>query len=184
MAEKGSIDVKTEMGPLRLRPGELAVIPRGVRFHVSLVEGPARGYIVETFVDHFELPELGIIGSVGLANARDFQIVKLQQPYKPGPDTEIINKFCGKLFTATMKGTVFNIIGWHGTFYPYKYDMGKFEQGLVVVDADIASFMDRSLQYDGFYFVRPCSRYTPFVSAQAMLIIAGSLYLDCLDGQE
>jgi homogentisate 1,2-dioxygenase len=124
VAQRGVIDIKTEMGPIRLRPNEIAVIPRGVRFHVSVVEGPIRGYAVETFMNHFELPELGIIGASGLANARDFQIPRLQ-PYTPGPDTEIINKYCGELFSATMKGSVFNVIGWHGTSFPFKYDLGK-----------------------------------------------------------
>lgn len=124
VAQRGSLDIRTEMGPLRLRPSEIAVIPRGVRFHVSVVEGPIRGYIAETFLNHFELPELGIVGSSGLANPRDFQIPRLQ-PYTPGPDTEIINKYCGELFTATMKGTVFTVVGWHGTSFPFKYDLGK-----------------------------------------------------------
>ncbi|KAH7154776.1 Homogentisate 1,2-dioxygenase [Fusarium sp. MPI-SDFR-AT-0072] len=119
------LDIRTEMGPMRLRPGEIAVVPRGIRFHVSIVERPIRGYVVETFMNHFELPELGIIGSSGLANTRDFQIPRLQE-YKPGPDTEIINKYCGELFSATMKGTVFNVIGWHGTSFPFKYDLGKY----------------------------------------------------------
>ncbi|KIV88143.1 homogentisate 1,2-dioxygenase [Exophiala mesophila] len=123
--QRGCIDLQTEMGPMRLRPGEIAVIPRGVRFHVSIVAGPIRGYVLETFINHFELPELGAIGSWGLANPRDFQVPRLQS-YKPGADTKIINKYCGNLFSATMKGTVFNVIGWHGTSFPYKYDLGKF----------------------------------------------------------
>ncbi|GKU08089.1 homogentisate -dioxygenase [Fusarium langsethiae] len=125
VAQRGSVDIKTEMGPMRLRRGEIAVIPRAIRFHVAVVEGPIRGYIVETFMNHFELPELGILGSSGLANARDFQIPQLQ-PYQPGPDTEIIQKYCGELFSTTMKGSVFNVIGWHGTFFPFKYDLGKY----------------------------------------------------------
>lgn len=114
----------TEMGPMRVRPCEIAVIPRGIRFHVSLVDGPIRGFALETFIGHFELPELGPIGSSGLANARDFQIPQLQ-PYKPGPDTDIINKYCGELFSTTMKGSVFNVVGWHGSTFPFKYDLGK-----------------------------------------------------------
>ncbi|KAF2187556.1 RmlC-like cupin, partial [Zopfia rhizophila CBS 207.26] len=123
--QRGSIDVKTELGPLRVRASEFAVIPRGIRFHVSLVGGPANGWVVETFMNHFELPELGILGSSGLASPRDFLVPRLQ-PYTPGPDTQIINKYCGNLFSTTYKGTIFNIIAWHGTYFPYKYDMGRF----------------------------------------------------------
>lgn len=125
VAQQGSLDIMTEMGPMRVRPCEIAVIPRGIRFHVSLVDGPIRGFALETFIGHFELPELGPIGSSGLANARDFQIPQLQ-PYKPGPDTDIINKYCGELFSTTMKGSVFNVVGWHGSTFPFKYDLGKY----------------------------------------------------------
>ena len=59
------------MGPIRLRPSEIAAIPRGVRFHVSVVQGPIRGYMLETSMAHFELPELGVVGSGGLVNPRE-----------------------------------------------------------------------------------------------------------------
>ncbi|KAJ4177675.1 hypothetical protein NW767_015055 [Fusarium falciforme] len=125
IAQHGAIDITTEMGPMRVRPNEIAVIPRGIRFHVAVVDGPVRGYVVEVFIGHFELPELGPLGSCGLANARDFE-VPLLQPHKPGPDTKIFNKFNGRIYSTTFKGTVFNVIAWHGSFFPFKYDLGKF----------------------------------------------------------
>ena len=117
------------MGPMRVRPNEIAVIPRGIRFHVAVINGPVRGYVVEVFIGHFELPELGPLGSCGLANARDFE-VPLLQPYKPGPDTKIFNKFNGRIYSTTFKGTVFNVIAWHGSFFPFKYDLGDFHTNL------------------------------------------------------
>ncbi len=62
----------TELGRLELEPQEIAVIPRGLRFRVALPSGAARGYICENFGAPFKLPDLGPIGSNGLANARDF----------------------------------------------------------------------------------------------------------------
>jgi homogentisate 1,2-dioxygenase len=38
------------------------VVPRGVRFSVSLLDGNARGYVLEVFQGHFCLPDLGPIG--------------------------------------------------------------------------------------------------------------------------
>ena len=50
------------------------MIPRGVRFRVELLDGDgARGYVCENYGARFRLPELGPIGSNGLANARDFE---------------------------------------------------------------------------------------------------------------
>ncbi|KAH7210795.1 RmlC-like cupin domain-containing protein [Fusarium redolens] len=97
--QKGSIDIKTEIGPIRLRPGEIAVIPYAVRFYIAVVKGPICRYIVETFINHFKLPELEIINSSGL-------------------------KYCSKLFSTIIKENIFNIVGLHGTFFLFKYDLG------------------------------------------------------------
>jgi homogentisate 1,2-dioxygenase len=43
-----------------------------VRFRAELPDGKARGYICENFGALFRLPDLGPIGSNGLANPRDF----------------------------------------------------------------------------------------------------------------
>ena len=48
------------------------MIPRGVRFRVELPDGAARGYVCENYGALFRLPDLGPIGSNGLANPRDF----------------------------------------------------------------------------------------------------------------
>lgn len=112
------------MGCLRVRPREICVVPRGIRFQVSLPAGPVRGFALEVYSGHFELPELGPIGSVGLANVRDFEIPKASY-IDSKDDTEIITKFAGKMHRAMYRGNIFNVVGWHGTYYPYKYDLGK-----------------------------------------------------------
>src|SRR5262249_58235818 len=70
--ERGAITLRTELGPLAVAPGEIAVVPRGIRFAVELPEGTARGYLCENFGAAFTLPERGPIGANGLANERDF----------------------------------------------------------------------------------------------------------------
>jgi homogentisate 1,2-dioxygenase len=54
-----------------VKPREIVVIPRGIKFTVECTS-PIRGYIVEVFKGHFKIPDLGVIGSNGLANPRDF----------------------------------------------------------------------------------------------------------------
>lgn len=116
------------------RPCEIAVIPRGIKYRVNLVDGPARGYICELFHGHFHLPELGPLGTSALVNPRDFQV---PTAVFDGTDSDgvatceaaewtLINKFNGKLFSCTRGQTPFDVAAWHGTYYPYKYDLGRF----------------------------------------------------------
>src|SRR3546814_1982708 len=70
--QQGRLRIATELGVLEVEPQEIAVIPRGVRFAVSLPDGAARGYVCENFGAHLRLPDLGPLGSNGLASTRVF----------------------------------------------------------------------------------------------------------------
>ena len=60
LPEKGSLEVKTEMGPLQVEPQEIVVIPRGIKFQVNPMQsGWTRGYLGENFGSPFILPNLG-----------------------------------------------------------------------------------------------------------------------------
>jgi homogentisate 1,2-dioxygenase len=124
--QHGVLDIQTEMGKILLRANEIAVIPRGVRYRVTLPQGPARGYILELYEGHFQLPELGPIGSNGLANARDFQAPVAYFNEDTTTKWQVISKFNNSLFSATQFHTPFDVVGWHGTYYPYKYDLARF----------------------------------------------------------
>lgn len=125
--QHGVLDIRTELGRLIVRPNEITVIPRGIRFQVKLPAGPVRGFILETFTaSHFELPELGPIGSNGLANARDFQVPTASYLDPPSGDFSVVAKFDGRLFQAKQDHTPFDVVAWHGTYYPYKYDLARF----------------------------------------------------------
>jgi homogentisate 1,2-dioxygenase len=126
--QHGVLDIQTELGHLLVRPNEIAVIPRGVRYRVTLPDGPVRGYILELYQGHFQLPELGPIGSNCLANARDFQapISAFEEDHGGDSHYEILCKFDGHLFAAKQTHTPFDVVAWHGLYYPYKYDLGRF----------------------------------------------------------
>ncbi|KAH8841013.1 hypothetical protein MCOR27_002731 [Pyricularia oryzae] len=140
VAQSGVLDIRTELGWLLVRPLEIAVIPRGIRFQVLLPEGtgPARGYALELYQGHFALPELGPIGSNGLANARDFQapVACFSEDHGPtafsaGPSAprdgyEVTAKFNNTLFATRQAHTPFDVVAWHGNYYPFKYDLGRF----------------------------------------------------------
>ncbi|OBT81704.1 hypothetical protein VE02_09990 [Pseudogymnoascus sp. 03VT05] len=116
----------TELGHIHARPNEIVVIPRGIRYRVTLPEGPVRGYILELYQGHFQLPELGPIGSNGLANARDFQVPIAAYKHDTKNEWNLFAKFDGKLFKATQDHTPFDVVAWHGLYYPYKYNLGRY----------------------------------------------------------
>ena len=124
--QHGVLDIRTELGYILVRPKEICVIPRGIRYCVALPEGPVRGYAVELFQGNFTLPELGPLGSFGLANARDFQIPSASFDEDTTQIHRLIAKFNGGLFVAVQDHTPFDIVAWHGLYYPYKYDLGRF----------------------------------------------------------
>lgn len=124
--QHGVLDIRTELGHILVRPNEICVIPRGIRYRVTLPEGPVRGYILELYQGHFELPELGPIGSNCLANARDFQAPVAAYTEDTDSPWEMMCKFNGHLFAAKQTHTPFDVVAWHGLYYPYKYDLGRF----------------------------------------------------------
>ena len=126
--QQGALDVRTELGWLLVRPLEICVIPRGVRYQVHLPgHAEARGYCLELYQGHFQLPELGPIGSSGLANARDFQVpVAAFDDDNTEAAFTIRTKMNHRLYRATQDHSPFDVVAWHGTFYPYKYDLGRF----------------------------------------------------------
>lgn len=123
--EQGKLRFKTELGVLDVKPGEIIVIPRGIKFQVQLLEKTARGYICENFGAPFRLPELGAIGANGLANPRDFQVPVAAFETTTG-DLTLLAKFQGKLWAAPIDHSPLNVVAWHGNYTPYKYDLSKF----------------------------------------------------------
>ena len=123
--QQGRLVITSEMGVLHVQPGEIGLVPRGVVFKVELPEGPSRGYVCENYGAHFRLPELGPIGSNGLANPRDFQapVAAFEQM---GGEYEIVKKSGGRFWSAPMKHSPFNVVAWHGNLAPIKYDTANF----------------------------------------------------------
>jgi homogentisate 1,2-dioxygenase len=123
--QQGTLMLDTELGRLRLNPLEIAVIPRGLRFRAELPDGAARGYVCENFGAPFKLPDLGPIGSNGLANARDF-LTPVARYEEIEADCELIGKFGGRLWVAKMDHSPLDVVAWHGNYAPYKYDLRRF----------------------------------------------------------
>jgi homogentisate 1,2-dioxygenase len=123
--QQGRLQLTTELGRLEASAGEVALVPRGLAFRVDLPDGPSRGYVCENYGAFLRLPELGPIGSNGLANARDFLSPVAAFEEEAGP-VEVIRKFGGKLWRNTQSATPFNVVAWHGNLAPFKYDTAHF----------------------------------------------------------
>jgi homogentisate 1,2-dioxygenase len=123
--QQGRQRLVTELGVIDVEPQEIVVIPRGVRFRVELLDDAARGYICENFGANFRLPDLGPLGSNGLANPRDFltPVAAYEDVAQPH---ELITKFMGHLWSAKMDHSPFDVVAWHGNYAPYKYDLRRF----------------------------------------------------------
>ncbi|KAJ5657115.1 homogentisate 1-2-dioxygenase [Penicillium longicatenatum] len=127
--QHGVLDIQTELGRLFVRPNEVCVIPRGIRYRVELPAGPVRGYICELYQGHFQLPELGPIGSNCLANSRDFQSpVAFYDDASVESNRKFLlrSKFNHRMYSAVQDHTPFDIVAWQGKYYPYKYDLARF----------------------------------------------------------
>jgi homogentisate 1,2-dioxygenase len=121
----GLLGLATELGAFTVAPQQIAVIPRGVRFRVDLPDGVARGYVCENYGAQFRLPELGPIGSNGLANTRDFETPCSWFEDVDGP-FEQVQKFQGRLWTTLLDHSPLDVVAWHGNLAPYRYDLRRF----------------------------------------------------------
>ena len=123
--QMGELLLFTELGKMTLAPGEIAVVPRGMKFRVDLLETQARGYVCENYGAPFRLPELGPIGAQGLAQARDFMAPVAAFEDREAP-CQVVSKFLGGLWSAEFKHSPLDVVAWHGRYAPYKYDLARF----------------------------------------------------------
>jgi len=120
----GTLMLVTEFGRLDVPPGTVALIPRGVKFRVE-VDGECRGYVAENHGLPFRLPDLGPIGSNGLANPRDFE-TPVAWFEDRDEETEVVQKYLGSLWTTTLDHSPLDVVAWHGNYAPCRYDLSHF----------------------------------------------------------
>ncbi len=123
--EHGRLLLRTEFGEIEAGPGEIAMIPRGIKFAVLLPDGKARGWVCENYGELFRLPELGPIGANGLANPRDF-LTPVAAFEDCEAHVEVVAKFAGNLWAAEFDHSPLDVVAWHGNYAPYKYDLSRF----------------------------------------------------------
>jgi len=122
--QQGAIRLRTEFGRIALEPGEIAVVPRGVKFAVD-VDGPSRGYLCENYGGAFTLPERGPIGANCLANPRDFLTPEAHYEDRETPHRLLV-KWGGRLWEGEIPWSPLDVVAWHGNYAPYKYDLRRY----------------------------------------------------------
>lgn len=125
VAQLGTLRIATELGLMDVASGEIAVIPRGIKFRVE-VDGPVRGYILENYGAPFRLPDLGPIGANGLAYPRDFLTPTAWYEERTG-EFAVIARFQGRHWKGVYDHSPLNVVAWHGNYAPYKYDLARFQ---------------------------------------------------------
>ena len=123
--QQGAIELRTELGRLEIGPGDIALVPRGMKFGVHLLEDESAGYVAENYGEPFRLPELGPIGANGLASPRDFEVPVAAFEDSDEP-TEVVQKYLGKLWTTTLDHSPLDVVAWHGNYVPWRYDLERF----------------------------------------------------------
>lgn len=121
----GKICLKTELGSLEIAPGMIAVIPRGIKFKLELLEASASGYLCENSAKPLTLPSLGLIGANGLANPRHFLYPQAAYEELNEP-VELICKYQQLWWQAPSTHSPLNVVAWHGNYAPYCYDLSLF----------------------------------------------------------
>ncbi len=122
--QSGTLHIATELGRMDVAPGSIGLIPRGVRFRVDVAE-ESRGYVAENHGALFRLPELGPLGSNGLANARDFEVPVAAFEDVDG-EHELVQKYMRALWTTTLDHSPLDVVAWHGNLAPCRYDLSRF----------------------------------------------------------
>ena len=122
--QEGTLRIVTELGIMEVAPGSVGLVPRGIKFRVE-VDGESRGYVAENHGLPLRLPELGPIGSNGLANPRDFE-TPVASFEDEDERTEVIQKSLGSLWTTTLDHSPLDVVAWHGNYGPYRYDLSCF----------------------------------------------------------
>ena len=124
--ESGGLLLRTELGALHVTPGEFAVIPRGIRFAVrSCRTRPRAGTSARTTGPASRCPS-------GARSARTAWPTSgtssfRSRPTRRGPrPVQVVEKFGGNLWAADYDHSPLDVVGWHGDYVPYKYDLANF----------------------------------------------------------
>jgi homogentisate 1,2-dioxygenase len=122
--QQGVLTIVTELGVLTAGPGEIAVIPRGVRFRVEVDGAVARLCLRELWRG------VQAAGPGADRLERPGQSARLRNPGRRlrgrRAPTQVIQKFQGGLWASQWDHSPLDVVAWHGNLAPCKYDLSRF----------------------------------------------------------
>lgn len=122
---RGALRIRTELGWLAVPPGEIAILPRGLRFQVHLADDLATGFVAELFSGHLDLPERGPVGANSMADARHFRAPVADYSDDQTPH-RVVARSGGRLWATTLPFSPYDVVAWHGSYAPFVYDLLQF----------------------------------------------------------
>jgi len=132
--QQGHMRFWTELGIIDIAPKEIAIIPRGLVYKVTLLDGPARGFVCENYGAKFDLPGRGPIGANCMANTRDFKTPIAAFEDRDAPSRVVI-KWCGQFHETFIDHSPLDVVAWHGNYAPCKYDLRTYSPvGAILFD--------------------------------------------------
>jgi homogentisate 1,2-dioxygenase len=132
--QEGRLRFCTELGVIDLEPKEIALLPRGLVYRVEVLEGPCRGFVCENYGQKFDLPHRGPIGANCMANPRDFK-TPVAAFEDRDVESRLVIKWCGQFHATTIPASPLDVVGWHGNYAPWKYDLRAYSPvGAILFD--------------------------------------------------
>ncbi len=130
--EQGSGTLETVFGAIRFEPGDYLIIPASVihRYIIDKSSEPVRALILETR-GHLGPPRRYLSRNGQLLEHAPYCERDLHGPAAPllheGSDVEVFVKHRGGVTKFIYEHHPFDVVGWDGYLYPYKFSIHDFE---------------------------------------------------------
>lgn len=116
--------LRTEYGPLRYRPGDYLLLPRGTTFRFE-VDGPATLLAVEAVRSRYTLPDRGLLGRHALFDPALIEVPEAEAVDEAG-DFSVIVKRGGRGTTVRYPFHPCDVVGWKGDVAPMRLNVEDF----------------------------------------------------------
>lgn len=114
----------TEYGPLRYRPGDYLVLPRGTTFRFEPAE-PTDALVLESRAGLFELPDRGLLGRHALFDPAVIEVPE-PDPVDEAGEFTIAVKRTGDTTLVTYPFHPCDVVGWKGDLAPMRLNVADF----------------------------------------------------------
>ena len=124
LVHHGEGRLETEYGPLRYRPGDYLVVPRGT-IHRFSASSPTQVLTVEALYGSISLPDRGLLGRHALF---DPAVIEVPEPEPKDEEGEFPVRVLreGEVTTVTYPFHPFTVVGWKGDLAPMRLNVSDF----------------------------------------------------------